>query len=111
MTAYVGIDLHRRRSLAVCLDEEGEGLWWRRFENSLLTMAEVTIPLLRPPLRWSALAVHCTAAPWPGWVCDALQALSQLSIAPHSVRIPNTTLDKNHPLRDAICAGSSGHSV
>ena len=23
MTAYVGIDLHRRRSLVVCLDEEG----------------------------------------------------------------------------------------
>jgi hypothetical protein len=41
MTAYVGIDLHRRRSLAVCLDEEGERLWWRRFENSPLTMAEV----------------------------------------------------------------------
>lgn len=41
MTAYVGIDLHRRRSLAVCLDEGGERLWWRRFENSPLTMAAV----------------------------------------------------------------------
>jgi transposase len=40
MTAYVGIDLHRRRSLAVCLDEEGERLWWRRFENSPQTMVE-----------------------------------------------------------------------
>jgi transposase len=41
MTAYVGIDLHRRRSLAVCIDEGGERLWWRRFDNSPLTMAEV----------------------------------------------------------------------
>jgi transposase len=41
MTAYVGIDLHRRRSLAVCLNEEGERVWWRRFENSPQAMAEV----------------------------------------------------------------------
>ena len=41
MGAYVGIDLHRRRSVAVCLDEGGERLWWRRFENSPLAMAEV----------------------------------------------------------------------
>ena len=34
MRAYLGIDLHRRRSLAVCLDEDGERLWWRRFDNS-----------------------------------------------------------------------------
>ena len=41
MTAYAGIDLHRRRSLAVCLDEGGERWWWRRFDNSPVTMAEV----------------------------------------------------------------------
>jgi hypothetical protein len=41
MTAYVGIDLHRRRSLAVCLDDAGERLWWRRFDNSPQTLAEV----------------------------------------------------------------------
>ncbi len=41
MGAYVGVDLHRRRSVAVCLDEGGERLWWQRFENSPLTMAEV----------------------------------------------------------------------
>ncbi len=40
MTAYVGIDLHRRRSLAVCLDEGGERLWWKRFENSPQTLIE-----------------------------------------------------------------------
>ena len=41
MTAYVGIDLHRRRSLAVCINDEGERLWWKRFENSPLMLAEV----------------------------------------------------------------------
>ncbi len=41
MTAYVGIDLHRRRSLVVCIDDEGERLWWRRIENSPVTLAEV----------------------------------------------------------------------
>ena len=41
MTAYVGIDLHRRRSLAVCINDEGKRLWWRRFENTPLMLAEV----------------------------------------------------------------------
>ena len=41
MTAYVGIDLHRRRSVAVCLNERGDRLWWRRIENSPQTLAEV----------------------------------------------------------------------
>ena len=44
MTAYVGIDLHRRRSLAVCLDDRGERLWWRRFDNSPRMLAEVEVP-------------------------------------------------------------------
>jgi transposase len=41
MTAYVGIDLHRRRSLAVCLDDRGERLWWKRFDNSPQMLVEV----------------------------------------------------------------------
>ena len=41
MTAYVGIDLHRRRSLVVCLDEGGDRLWWRRIDNSPQTLMEV----------------------------------------------------------------------
>ncbi|MFP4554044.1 MAG: IS110 family transposase, partial [Actinomycetota bacterium] len=40
MGAYLGIDLHRR-SLAVCLNEEGDRLWWRRFENSPENLAAV----------------------------------------------------------------------
>ncbi len=41
MRAYLGIDLHRRRSVAVCLDEDRERLWWRRFDNSPETLARV----------------------------------------------------------------------
>jgi hypothetical protein len=41
MTAYVGIGLHRRRSVAVCLNGRGDRLWWRRIENSPETLAEV----------------------------------------------------------------------
>jgi transposase len=41
MGAYLGIDLHRRRSLAVCLNEEGDRLWWKRFDNSPGNLAEV----------------------------------------------------------------------
>jgi len=41
MTAYVGIDLHRCRSVVVCLNERGERLWWRRIENSPQTLMEV----------------------------------------------------------------------
>jgi len=40
MTGYVGIDLHRRRSLVVCLNERGERLWWRRIDNSPQTLME-----------------------------------------------------------------------
>ena len=40
MTAYVRIDLHRRRSLAVCLDHRGERLSWKRYESSPQTLIE-----------------------------------------------------------------------
>ena len=33
MGHYVGIDLHRRRSVIVVLDEDGEELWTRRFPD------------------------------------------------------------------------------
>jgi transposase len=41
MGAYLGIDLHRRRSLAVCVNEAGDRLWWRRFENSPENLAGI----------------------------------------------------------------------
>ena len=51
MGAYLGIDLHRRRSLAVCLNEEGDRLWWKRFENSVDNLAGI-IEEAGPSRRW-----------------------------------------------------------
>ena len=39
MGQYVGIDLHRRRSVIVVLNEDGEELWTRRIENEPATLA------------------------------------------------------------------------
>lgn len=39
MSRYVGIDLHRRRSVVVILDEDGRMLSWVRVENSPLELA------------------------------------------------------------------------
>ena len=33
MTRYVGVDLHRRRSVIVVLDADGTELWNRRIDN------------------------------------------------------------------------------
>ena len=39
MGHYVGIDLHRRRSVIVVLDEDGEELWTRKIDNEPATLA------------------------------------------------------------------------
>ncbi len=64
---YVGIDLHRRRSVVVRMTPEGEQLGWVRLDND--------------PVAWGELA---KAGPDPGvvledtcgwyWAVDALQA-------------------------------------
>jgi hypothetical protein len=38
MTRYVGVDLHRRRSVIVVLDSDGIELWSRRIDNDPLTL-------------------------------------------------------------------------
>ena len=38
MTRYVGVDLHRRRSVIVVLDGNGEVLWTHRIDNDPLTL-------------------------------------------------------------------------
>jgi transposase len=38
MTRYVGVDLHRRRSVVVVLDADGTELWTRRIDNSPVTL-------------------------------------------------------------------------
>jgi hypothetical protein len=38
MTRYVGVDLHRRRSVIVVLEADGAELWTRRIDNDPLTL-------------------------------------------------------------------------
>jgi hypothetical protein len=38
MTRYVGVDLHRRRSVIVVLDGDGTELWTHRIDNSPLNL-------------------------------------------------------------------------
>ena len=40
MSRYVGVDLHRRRSVVVILDEDGTRVSLRRIENSPLALVE-----------------------------------------------------------------------
>ncbi len=57
MSRYVGIDLHRRRSVVVIMDEHGTRVSLRRIENSPLALAEAVaeagpdaeVVLTRPP--------------------------------------------------------------
>jgi transposase len=43
MSRYVGVDLHRRRSVVVILDEDGRMLSWSRIENSPLALVEAVL--------------------------------------------------------------------
>jgi hypothetical protein len=43
MGSYVGIDLHRQRSVVVVLDEDGNRVSWSRIDNSAVNLAsEIT---------------------------------------------------------------------
>jgi hypothetical protein len=43
MGSYVGIDLHRQRSVVVVLDDDGNRVSWRRIDNGPMNLArEVT---------------------------------------------------------------------
>lgn len=39
MGSYVGIDLHRQRSVVVVLNGDGERVWWSRIDNSAVNLA------------------------------------------------------------------------
>jgi hypothetical protein len=39
MGSYVGIDLHRRRSVVVVLNEDGERVSWSRIDNTAANLA------------------------------------------------------------------------
>ncbi len=53
MGRYVGLDLHRRRSVIVVLDESGERLWSKRIENDPVALAaEISRAGPSPRLCW-----------------------------------------------------------
>ena len=43
MGHYVGIDLHRRRSVIVVLDDDGEEVWSRKIDNDPATLAAAIV--------------------------------------------------------------------
>jgi hypothetical protein len=51
MTGYVGVDLHRRRSVIVVLDSDGTELWTRRIDNDPVTLGLRSRRRVRR-LRW-----------------------------------------------------------
>ena len=52
MTRYVGVDLHRRRSVIVVLDGDGTELWTTRIDNDPLSLGlEIEEGTLYPLLR------------------------------------------------------------
>ena len=56
MGSYVGIDLHRRRSVIVVLNEDGERVSWSRIDNTPPNLAAEIVaaggPDLTPTWRW-----------------------------------------------------------
>ena len=51
MGHYVGIDLHRRRSVIVVLDDDGEEVWTRKIANEPATLAAAIVDA-GPIRRW-----------------------------------------------------------
>ena len=52
MGSYVGIDLHRRRSVVVVLNEDGERVSWSRIDNTPANLAGEIVAAGGPALRW-----------------------------------------------------------
>jgi hypothetical protein len=52
MGSYVGIDLHRRRSVVVVLNEDGQRVSWSRIENTPSNLAAEIVAAGGPLLRW-----------------------------------------------------------
>jgi hypothetical protein len=62
MTCYVGVDLHRRRSVIVVLDPDGSELWTKRIDNDRLTLGleidGVMFESIRPHAIYCHLLLH-----------------------------------------------------
>ena len=63
MGSYVGIDLHRQRSVVVVLNGAGERVSWSRIDN---TAANATQLLVDERLERSRLLEDCGPVAWEG---------------------------------------------
>ena len=53
MGSYVGIDLHRQRSVVVVLNDDGDRVSWSRIDNTQpIWLPRFTLPGLAPRWRW-----------------------------------------------------------
>jgi len=78
MASYVGIDLHRRRSVIVVLNEGGERVWSSRIENSRLNL-EVE---LRSIMAAVEAPVHVVIEATWGWYWAA-DVVTEIGLAMH----------------------------
>ncbi len=78
MASYVGIDLHRRRSVIVALNEGGERVWSSRIENSRLNL-EVE---LRSIMAAVEAPVHVVIEATWGWYWAA-DVVTEVGLAMH----------------------------
>ena len=73
MASYVGIDLHRRRSVLVVLDETGERLSWSRIENSRLSL-ELALEGIKATVEGPVHVVMEATWGWY-WAADVIEAV------------------------------------
>ena len=52
MGSYVGIDLHRRRSVVVVLNEDGDRVSWSRIDNTPANLAAEIVAAGDARRRW-----------------------------------------------------------
>jgi transposase len=69
MGSYVGIDLHRRRSVIVVLNEDGQRLWWGRIDN---TAENLTREIVAAGGATAEVAMEATWG-WY-WAADVIKA-------------------------------------
>ena len=60
MGSYVGIDLHRRRSVIVVLNDDGDRVSWSRIENTPANLASTP----KPPSCSSAITSNKPFGRW-----------------------------------------------
>ena len=85
MASYVGVDLHRRRSVIVVLDEDGDRVWSNRIENSRLNLE---IELNSIQARFEAPIHVVIEATWGWyWAADVVEEVGAVLHLAHPLGI------------------------